>query len=200
MRKLMPIIFLHVFCYTQAYAQQSVMDSISYVNCIKRFEKLIVKNYKPDHRQVKSLCENSCIFIRFKILKGGIINDLAFSNHTIGYTKLKKNTPAFITEALTNAFKSAEIQGALFKDLQSDTRTYLLPFIYYYTTGCDAMRRQEKQKLDMLDTTYKPVNAEYQGNAILNMLNFTGKVSDNINYTILNPIEVGAVDRKLVAN
>src|ERR1700759_863156 len=114
-----------------AFSQDSGLTTRNYIRIVLKFEKYVRKYYRPDENQVKALCENSCIFIRFKILKNGTISDLAFSKNTVGFTQNVRNTPSAITDALIRAFKSAATRFQSYDVLASDERTYLLPFIYY---------------------------------------------------------------------
>jgi hypothetical protein len=102
-----------------------------------------------------------------------------------------KSAPAIITDALISAFKSAESNLTIPEELQSNDRTYLLPFIYYYNAGCFAMRKEEDKKLGELNGKGKMVQEEQGGNALLNILNFTDEKFDALHCTILNPIKVG---------
>jgi hypothetical protein len=184
------ILLFLAFCFSKVKAQDSnEAESATYSNSVHRLEKELINNYHPGRNQIKRLCENACVFIRFKILKGGYITDLAFSG---------KNTRTFsiVTNALRKAFESPGLKLVLSKELQSDSTTYLLPFIYYYNTGCNLLSKQEIEKLNKLDTSYHRVNREQFSNAISNMLNFKDEKSNTLNYTILDPIKIGKNDHR----
>jgi hypothetical protein len=139
-------------------------------------ESWILHNYRPDSIQLKQLCQTSCVFIRFKIVKGGKVSDLAFN----------KNLPGFITGALTEAIESMNRDAIISGDLQSDQRTYLLPFIYDYRAGCENVYQQK-------DANGNTIMSQLLGEAVVNMLNFTDKKMMALDCVILNPISIGNV-------
>lgn len=189
------LLFIFRICSINAQAS-AFPGKAGYLNSVNNFEQYIIKHYHPDKRQIKWLCENSCIFIRFKILKGGKIDSLAFSVHTVGFSDSVKNTPAFITAALKRAFKGAENSKVLTKELQAADRTYLLPFIYFYNSGCYAFCKEQNDKQSIPGSDLKDPGEQQEAIAILNILNFPDKKYNNKHYTILNPIKVGNDDGK----
>jgi len=194
-------LLLLIFFINQINAQPAGPIDTVFRSSIQNFEKYFIKYYKPNKRQVNHLCENSCVFIRFKILKGGKISDLAFSKDIpvgglVDGLVFSRNSPPVIIDALTRALKRSETHLTFPEELQSDDRMYVLPFIYYYNNGCYAERKTENKKLGTSDTTYKPADEEQFGKAILNILNYTDKKFNTLHCTILNPIKVGKKNAK----
>ena len=163
---------------------QSPPDLNAKNNKILAFEKTLIDNYKPDEKQIALMCENSCVFIRFKISGIGKVSELKFS----------KEIPLFIKDALYNAFKATEDQLSQFSKWKSDSTIYLLPFIYYYNAGCYVLRKEEVNRITNHEPPGKPINEDLQGTALFNMLMFTDKNFDTLHCTILNPIQTGKKD------
>jgi len=106
-------LLLLIFFINQINAQPAGPIDTVFRSSIQNFEKYFIKYYKPNKRQVNHLCENSCVFIRFKILKGGKISDLAFSKDIpvgglVDGLVFSRNSPPVIIDALTRALKRSE--------------------------------------------------------------------------------------------
>jgi hypothetical protein len=157
---------------------QTIKKSI--INNTKDIENWIVNNYHPDSIKLSQLCQTSCVFIRFRILKGGKVTDVNFN----------KNAPAFITVALTTALHSMEDQASISDSLQTDGKPYLLPFNYNYQSGCRNVYLRNKLTLIQKDLEGHFIDSQQVGEAIFNMLNFADKKLSALNCIILNPISV----------
>jgi hypothetical protein len=150
----------------------------------------VTDNYHPDQNAVNNACINSCVFVRFKISSSGVIYNLGFT----------KNTPTFITEAITKAFESSQKQIKL---TRSDKRVvnkkvFVLPIGYYYSSGCsitdlktlgaDTSYSSKKQKQLILNK----ISHQEEGNdAVFHILDFNDKSVDMLNCVILRPVEIG---------
>lgn len=147
---------------------------------ILRFEKFIIKNYNPDTAKIRLICENSCVFAKFKVSSVDRITDLTFS----------ENANSVISAALVVAFRKAEINKQIIKGLRSKKRVYLLPIVYYYDTGCYVMKKANDEKVKKHDSTATIIDEEMQGTAIYNILKFSNGESTSLNITVLKPIAI----------
>jgi hypothetical protein len=164
----------------RVYSQKTASGEGLTNEAVLRFEKFLLENYMPDNGKVKLLCENSCVFAKFKVSLNGKIVNLTFG----------KNTPSVISDALVIAFRKTEINKRSTFGFQSEQRVYLLPIVYYYNEGCYIMKKENDEKIARHDSTATIIEEEKQGTATYHILEFNDKMYDTFGCTVLNPIEL----------
>ena len=176
-RRLIFIVF--ALLYIEHCAAQNELKTE--INSIADIQTHILNNFHPDSVKAANICENSCAFVRFKILKNRQVGDLACT----------KKIPDFIAKALFAAAKSLENKTDLADSILSDTRVYLQPLVYNYQLGCKTFYSQEKLTTIQKNQKDEPVDSRKEGDGILNMLNFTDKQLTSLDCIILSPIRTG---------
>ena len=172
------LFLLLLICFNLSSGQTMVKENLVSITDVENY---IVENYHPDSVQVINLCQNSCVFIRFEISKDGKVTNLAFN----------KNIPVFIIKALGDAFKKMEKRATFSEALLSSRKTYLLPFIYNYQSGCTTFYNKDQFSIYKKDLAGNTVDDEQQGSAIINILNFRDKELKFLDCIILPPVRTG---------
>ena len=169
-------ILLLGYCFNQGFAQTINKTTL---NSTDDIESWIFNNYHPDSIKMAQICQSSIVFMRFKILKGGNIGNIAFNT----------DVPEFIMEALIKAVKSMRSNAIVAESLQSDEKIYLLPLVYYYVAACQTTIDPKRFTITEKDLKGNVVDNQLLGEAILNMLNFTVKGKTMaLDCTILSPM------------
>jgi hypothetical protein len=179
--------FIFIACHAQ---QPTKAPHDSLIRTVNDVSLALMDNYRPNEDSVASRCVEACVFIKFNIsTRGKFVN--------IAYTK---DTPVFIMNALTDAFKAISPKIAISKLGVVSKETYILPLQYTYNLACGFehgswdmpgdKQLTEKQKSDFKE---KQMIFRQSASSIWNINNFTDGTYDVLRCVILPPMRTGGV-------
>ena len=161
---------------------QKSLPPLSFKN-VGNIKLYIAKYYKPDERFIANACINSVIFIKFKVNVSNQIEALDMS----------KNGPSEIKEALKKAILATDGFWELSEEEKkaAESKTFILPFIFYYQGGCSSSLLTSPQNKSITDPLLEYINMDKgMHDSINNMLEFETSSSTLLDCTLISPMIV----------